>query len=287
MTTPQPTPSGSSRTLSVVSGETGLPVRSGIVTVGDRPYPIDPNGTITVSGPVTGTSIDVDAPTFLLRQTSLGASSELLLWPRQSDTGLDEVFTRAVVYGSGAGTGDRLIRWAPDVTRVAVVPSPEIQSDPIAMETHRRACAILTDANGVVTFSVDSSPVAGRMIATAVDPTDPLAQTGAGIHRSYSGYFITGGTIVFRRATGPRSLGVLLHELGHGFGLSHSLNGARDIMGPGPDDHVDFSAAEKLAMRLMLTRRGGNQFPDNDRGLVPASAASGSGVRCPLENAGI
>jgi hypothetical protein len=40
---------------------------------------------------------------------------------------------------------------------------------------------------------------------------------------------------------------------------------------------VDFSAREGLEMRLMLQRPGGNQYPDNDRG-VSGSGATGTHI---------
>ena len=60
-----------------------------------------------------------------------------------------------------------------------------------------------------------------------------------------------------------RRAGLLLHEMGHGLGLQHSLR-ASDLMGAGWMSLADFTDAEWLMIRMMLQRPGGNRFPDDD-----------------------
>ena len=94
------------------------------------------------------------------------------------------------------------------------------------------------------------------------------------MRRQFNGAVIVGATTVYKRLGAASSLGVVMHELAHAFGLSHSLDSSRDVMGPGPDDKVDYSDREKLVMRLMLQRPPGNQFPDNDRSVANALGRS-------------
>ncbi len=41
-----------------------------------------------------------------------------------------------------------------------------------------------------------------------------------------------------------------------------------------------FSARESLLMRLMLTRRGGNRFPDDDRAITAAALRATEVITC-------
>ena len=83
---------GSASAVTLVSGETGLPVAGARVLVSGQPYTSDPAGRVLLSGmPFASSELDIQATGYLERQTALSASSHLLtLWPRLSPTGLDE-----------------------------------------------------------------------------------------------------------------------------------------------------------------------------------------------------
>jgi hypothetical protein len=84
---------------------------------------------------------------------------------------------------------------------------------------------------------------------------------------------IVGGSIVHCSLDAARSP-TATHETGHTFGLRHS---------PEPSELMAavFTSArsascgprERLAMRLMLQRAGGNRFPDEDRSVQPTATA--------------
>lgn len=72
---------------------------------------------------------------------------------------------------------------------------------------------------------------------------------------------------------------LMLHNLGHSFGLMYS---------PDESDRMnynwwkrrqdDFSLREVLTMKLMLQRRAGNRWPDNDRGGSTAASRTLMGL---------
>lgn len=91
---------------------------------------------------------------------------------------------------------------------------------------------------------------------------------------------IVGGQVVYCGLDVART-STVTHELGHTFGLRHSPD-ERDLMAaiyqPGLV-RTEFSGRETLTMGLMMERRGGNRFPDNDRD-VPAGATGTVTIVC-------
>ncbi|HXB54531.1 MAG TPA: hypothetical protein VN461_07085 [Vicinamibacteria bacterium] len=263
--------------LSFISGETQQPVAGVRVLVDGRAYTTDSEGKIVLLAVSTGaTDVDASASGFLERRT-LFRSSPLSLWPKVSPTGLDEEYSARLVYNCTEATcpsaGQPLAR----VLRgpVFVVPSAEIRSDPAALEIHKQAAALLTTATeGVVTYMVaDAAPPGALTVSTWIDPNDPvLLQLGAGgVTRRQidSRGAITGATVALRSRELALRLPLVLHELGHTFGLGHSPR-VGDVMFNGPEiyDLSDFSPRERLAVDLMLQRSPGNRFPDSDDELL-------------------
>jgi hypothetical protein len=280
---PSSAPSLSAGTvLKFVSGETNQPVRGAIISSGGERYTTSASGEIALraSMPV-GAAIDISAQEALDRLTLVHADLEtrFTLWPKTSSNGLDPDFTNQVVYMNFGPGG--LIR--PRLGTIMIVPSQEITSDPQAMQSHIDAAAAITRASdGQIRFVVDPLASSGVIVKSTIDAASPIAATGAGTLRQYEGNVIVAGSLIFRGLNNARCMGVVLHELGHIYGLGHSLDSTKDLMGPGPCNKVDFSDREKLSMTLMLQRRPGNLFPDNDRGAGTASHILPVAIRCAL-----
>lgn len=264
--------------LSVASGETGEPAAGASVIVAGQAYTADAAGRVVLAEAAALASlVDVISPGMFDRQTVLrsSASTHWTLWPRTSPTGLDEDYTARVAYGWGRddepGAAPLYRLSAP---RAVLVPSTELRADPEAVAAHHHAAGEVTaGSGGGVTYSVEEQAPAGAVVfSTLVDAEDAsckdrvLAFTSIRLRDEE----ITGGRIVFCSRAAARDATVT-HEAGHTFGLSHSPD-------PGEVMHAvkmrrqatGFGPRESLVMRLMLQRRGGNRYPDNDRGVTAA-----------------
>jgi len=277
--------------LQFVSGETGAPVGPATVTVAGRTYS-SPGGSVTLAERVPlSAELDVVVPDMLERRTLIrdAATMRFSLWPSRSPTGLDDGFTQSIVYSRTSGTSP-LRRLARGTTRVAVVPSADIRADGEAMAAHQDAIDRLNAAAGgeVVYALAAERPATGAYVETRMDASDSTC-TGANI-LAFEQDFTRGGETVrsvivfcdYRVARTP----TVTHEMGHTFGLSHSPDKG-EVMYAYYNGHggVDFSAREALAMKLMMQRRGGNVFPDDDRTVTGSTAlqvhltACGPGAR--------
>jgi len=240
-----------------------------------------------------GSLVDVTASGFLDRQSLIrrSGSTRFVLWPRRTASGIDENYTMVLVYTSGGvespspGTSP-LRRLRLGTTQVSLVPSPEIQQDGQAREAHEAAVATLNAAvAGRVVYAVaPSRPQTGIAFDTRVDPKEGLCASDSRVlaftSLTLQSSEIVGGELVFCGLSSART-STVTHELGHTFGLQHSPD-ERDLMSavyqPG-FSRTAFSASETLTMSLMMERRGGNRFPDNDRDL-PATATSTLTIVC-------
>jgi hypothetical protein len=143
--------------------------------------------------------------------------------------------------------------------------------DPGAENTHRTAIDRLNSAiGGSMAYAFSSSmPVSGVSFSIQIDATDATCSAGPEVTRAATyvtllNAEITGGRFVYCNPASARDFRLVLHELGHAYGLYHSPS-ARDVMNCTVGRPPEFAAREALLMALMRQRRPGNRWPDNDR----------------------
>jgi hypothetical protein len=298
--------------LWITSGETGASVTGATVFVSgkglsgpiERTYVSDAAGRVTLDTAVLHTpvpAIDITVTGFLKRETTLTPEVGQLfaLWPTSSPTGLDEEFSAFIVYSGGSCPARRdpgfVVRHAPE-TQVATVVLASNQQTERDFEVHQAAIDLLNAATGnrprYVLATV--APPSGVVFTTRMDPAYGVCPTG-----QVAAYFtrfqtanheLTGGEINYCSEAFARSPRIVAHELGHTYGLAHSnAPDLSDTMSCTTSfGDTAFSPREVLAMKLMMLRPGGNNWPDRDRPLFPSgtatqSTASGTTtVVCPL-----
>ncbi len=258
-----------------VSGESQQPVASARVTVEGHDYVTNGAGQVAVER--TASLLAVQASGFFERR-ALPSVDRFSLWPRVSPTGIDEEYTARLVYNCTAldcADGGEPLGRIPQ-GQVALRISRELSGDPLALAAIQEAAQLWTEATrGEVTF-VPGGP--GTVVVDLeVDPTDAviLARGAAGVtRRQYAGSAISRAHITLRSVELARRLALILHELGHAFGLAHSPR-LGDVMWNGPElyDSSDLSGREKLVVALMLQRASGNRFPDSEAALLGSSPA--------------
>jgi hypothetical protein len=263
--------------LTIVSGETGMPVPNARVEIAGKSFAADADGRLALAEPFAPDStLDIVDPGFLDRQTRLrepAASTRYPLWPRTSPTtGLDETSTFELSYG----TLDRsrsMMRIVQGTRTAYIVPSPQIRADAGSMERIRQTAETMTSIthDEIQFVVVDEAPADVVAFELVIDPGDPaLVGAIAVAKRRLRNWSIIGGTVVYG-TLGTVRTSTTAHELGHMFGLAHSSS-REDVMQPGRSNRADgFSAREALTMRLMLKRPAGNEMPDNDRNASPSA----------------
>ena len=269
--------------VEIVSGETGEGIHGAVFTVNGRDY-TTAAGRVTLTEAVGLTSeVRIVAPGMLERRTLFRelTAPRFALWPQTSGSGMDEPYTRAIVYSHPEGAGP-LRRLTRGTTHVVVVPSRDLRGEE-EMTAHREAAERVTAASGgQVVYTVETQrPASGVYVEARLSRDDDELCARHNILAFEQDFIRSGETIraviVYCDPKAARTA-VVSHEMGHTFGLYHSPDG-KELMYAFFDGHgaVDFGARESLEMRLMLQRPGGNQFPDDDRG-VSATGVSGTHV---------
>jgi hypothetical protein len=142
---------------------------------------------------------------------------------------------------------------------------------PRAIDRQVAAVSELNDAiGGGLTYlpprfaEIPAADMGELHVVLTIDPTHEACAQGFAATADHVPPGFTSGTlrINYCRDIWAGNQRVALHELGHTFGLRHSRD-QNDLMGPGSEPR-EFSAKEKLIIRLMLQRRPGNIFPDTD-----------------------
>ncbi len=267
--------------LLLVSGDDDQPVPGATVVVGGRRYVSDAGGRVELD-PLLDGDVDVAATNFLVRETALPSGRTLTLWP--TSPGYPEDYIRHLLYKDAAGTRAEPSLSADAPLRrvmaalVLVVPDAALWEDGTARAAHERAVSLLNEATaGHVRFELRRSATSGVIFRAYVDGTATAA--GALTYRDLVRNEITGGRIAYANLGAARSERFVAHELGHALGLQHSIR-PRDLMyfSAPQAAAADFSEQERLSIRLLLQRRAGNRYPDNDRTVSLSADRSATSV---------
>jgi hypothetical protein len=134
---------------------------------------------------------------------------------------------------------------------------------------------------------VADSAVPGTVVFDVkVDPDDSYFANNSGFQAvtrvGQTRNRILSGSITFRSLQDAGVASLVTHEMGHAYGLGHPAQAG--LMSPGTiGSYSDYTASEKVEMRLMLLRVPGNRFPDDDRAASASSASRTIAIACGQE----
>lgn len=257
--TPAP---AASQTITVTSGESATPLAGVRVTTGGTGYTTNQAGQASLPGTLNPSDpIDIEIPGFLKRETTLARGPQFSLWPIQAQ-GATESWTQQALHGT-FGTSP-MQRPDPQLMQYTIVPTATLAADASAVAALERAAAMWSAATASLGFSMrlgSGAPLnaPGVVVATI----DPSLSTAGGAAPLGTGRALSGGTISFRSVAAARLPNLVAHELGHMFGMAHSADSVDIMFSASPP--ADLSAREQLTARLMLQRRPGKIWPDNER----------------------
>lgn len=213
--------------MSVVDGD-GQPVAGATVRVDGlaRAPQTAAAASFELDRSLVGHGIDVEKAGFLLHQNFVPAASrslDLFAVPRS----VDKSWVKLILYDGTINSSGKLARLTRPVSIVrgtSVPPAAWASVQPV----WREAASRMTSVTGFV-YQLADAPVSGTSVYT-VELAPSLA---------YWGYFqwygardtIESGTVQFLNLDRLGQLNLILHELTHGFGLSHS-NLTDDLMHP-------------------------------------------------------
>lgn len=256
-TSPGPTaPARSAFTFRIVSGPDQMPVSGATVSIeGDR-YVSDGEGYFTLAGavgPRWGGALDVDAPGFLPRRTTIDDARVIGLWPVASD--VEAAAVRAMVYQRGSPYGEVLFPPAPGVFYVTL----EGSSSDVAL-----AWGAAARAFGAIfgrSYELSSSfqyETNETSVLFSSGPGAPCAPIAAwGFCRDPNLHYK-----IFRvrpeRATDPDTIRRVLASWFLG---PNPLPGFLNADAPA----ASLSPLEMQTIRMILQRRLNNRWPDSDR----------------------
>jgi hypothetical protein len=252
--------------VELVSGESGASVQGQLTVAGTTV----PAGAPLPNGEPAGAAIEVSLPGFLPRRTAVRPDeTRLVLWPDTPAFPGD--YTKALVYTDPTDGSVAPLRRLPSWVRtVAVSPAADLQADDLGRDALRQAVDSINAALAGSRITYALGAAGDFSVPVRADPAAPSCTGGARRATTWIWLGAAGeierAEIVVCAVDYARNVGTLTHELGHTFGLRHSLD-ERDLMcgwyrpgrSPAP------TAREALAMALLLQRRPGTTWPDDDR----------------------
>jgi hypothetical protein len=257
--------------LELVDGETGAAVAGQVTIAGVAVQAGAPLATAAAAG----ATVDVTVAGFLPRQTVVRAGeTRLVLWP--DTAAFPAAYSQALVFTSEMnGSAAPLKRLPSRVRSIAIAPSAAYSADGESLEALRAAVAGLNVALAGTGVSYFVGGSGDFTVPVHVDSGN--AECGGARRGTTSTWFgaageITRSEVVFCGLEFTRNVGTVTHELGHTFGLRHSSDQG-DLMAAlyRPSRAAEPTGRERLAMTLMLQRRPGTTWPDNDRNAAAAA----------------